>query len=188
MATDALDSRLRALEDEFFYQVDLKLGEQLREKTLREGKRKRLSEIIQVTDEASLDELIDQGIDEETVAVLLLVPLVFVAWADGRVTEAERSAVIECVSQYSQEHTDAFVQIVEPWLQKQPSETLWGAWGAYIQALRDKSSDTVATMLGEKIMEHANRIAKASTSFLSLHRIGPDKQHALNRLRDTLKA
>ena len=186
MAFDALDTRLRALEDEFFHQVDLKLGEQLREKTLREGKRKRLRQAIPVDDETSLDELIEQGIDEQTVAVLLLVPLVFVAWADGHVTEAERKVVIDCVSQYSHEDADSFVRIIEPWLRHQPSETLWEAWQLYIKALREKSSDAVANMLGEKLMEHATRVAKASTRFLSLHRIGPEKQNALNRLRDTL--
>lgn len=187
MTADALDSRLRALEDEFFYQVDLKLGEQMREKTLREGKRKRLSESIRVHDDASLDQLIDQGIDEQTVAVLLLVPLVFVAWADGHVTAAERKTVIDCVSQYAQDDEESFVGIIEPWLKQQPSEILWDAWRAYILALRERSSGTVVAMLGEKLMEHANLVAHASTSFLTVRRIGPEKQHALDRLRDTLK-
>ncbi len=188
MTTNALDSRLRALEDEFFYQVDLKLSEQLREKALREGKRKRLSELMRVHNDATLDELIDHGIDDQTITALLLVPLVFIAWADGYVTEAERKTVIDIISKYSQHDSDAVVCIIEPWLKRQPSESLWIAWQAYLEALRARSSGTATAMLGERLLEHAKRVAEASTSFLTLHRINPDKQRALDRLKDALES
>ncbi len=187
MTTDALDSRLRALEDEFFYQVDLKLNADLREKSLREGKRERLSKVLKVQNEAALDDLIDHGIDEQTVAVLLLVPLAFVAWADGHVTEAERETVFGVISRYAKKDSAAFMRIMDPWLKSKPSDALWDAWQSYIKGLREQMSETAAAMAGEQLFEHARRVAEASTSFLSLHRIGADKQRALDKLRDALQ-
>ncbi len=91
MTTNPLNERLRAIEDEFFHEVDLKLWEQLRQNRLRDEKRLQLNKLMHVEDQAMLDELIEQGIDDESVAVLLFVPLTFIAWADGRVTDAERA-------------------------------------------------------------------------------------------------
>ncbi|WP_146530234.1 hypothetical protein [Novipirellula artificiosorum] len=183
---NALDSRLRALEDEFFRQVDIKLCEQLREQILREGKREKLTKLVSIEDQSILDELIDYGINDETVAVLLLVPLVFVAWADGHVTDAERQTVIEIVMRYSPGDRKAYLCVIEQWLDRKPSEKLWDAWKAYVQAVRKRSSGTVAAILSEKLLEHAGRVAKASTSYLNLKRIAIEKQQALARLREAL--
>lgn len=187
MNTNPLNKRLRALEDDFFRQVDLKLSEELRKNTVRAGKRERLSKLMSIHDEATLDELIDHGISEETVAAILLAPLVFVAWADGRVTDAERQTVIEIVSEYAQKDPAALVGVIEQWLDDRPSEELWDAWKSYIEALRERSSGTAMAMLSEKLLEHASRVAEASTSFLSFNRIAAEKQQALDQLRDALE-
>lgn len=187
MTTNALDNRLRALENDFFRQVDLKLSEQLRENTLRAGKRERLSKLMSIHDEATLDELIDHGISEETVAAILLAPLVFVAWADGHVTDAERQTVIEIVAAYSQKDTAKLVDVIEQWLDDKPSEELWNAWKSYIEALGECSSGVATAMLREKLLKHANRVAEASTSFLSFNRIAAEKRQALDQLRDALE-
>lgn len=187
MNTNALDKRLRALEDDFFRQVDLKLSEELRENTLRMKKRERLSNVMSIHDEATLDELIDYGINEETVAAVLLAPLVFVAWADGHVTDAERQTVIEIVSGYSHKDTAALVSVIEQWLDDKPSVELWDAWKSYIGTLRECSPGIATAMLSEKLLEHARRVAEASTSFLSFNRIAAEKQQALDQLRDVLE-
>ena len=69
---DKLETRLRSLEDEIFYQVDLKLMQKLRTDTQQEEKRQQLSKLMHVEDKATLDELIEQGIDKNSVAALLL--------------------------------------------------------------------------------------------------------------------
>lgn len=184
--TDKFEAKLRSLEDEIFYQVDLKLWEQLRANTLMEEKRQQLSKLMNVQDQGMLDELIEQGIEPETVTVLLLVPLAFVAWADGRVTDAERAKVLEIATRYAQKDSSVFVGVVKQWLKREPSEALWDAWIAYIHALREQSLGPVTEMLGEKLMEHATSVAEASNSFLSFNRINPEKQQMLDRLQKVL--
>ena len=187
MTTNALDERLRAIEDEFFYEVDLKLWKRLRENRLRDEKRQQLNKLMHVQDQAMLDELIEQGIDDESIAVLLFVPLAFIAWADGRVTDAERKTVIEIVSQYARENSDTFVAAVKKWLDRKPNDKLWDAWEAYVQVLREKSPGCVADMITDKLFDYAQRVAEVSHSFLSFNRINAEKQQALDRLQDALK-
>lgn len=187
MNTSALDTRLRAIEDEFFYQVDLKLSRALQEKSVREEKRARLSHLMCVDDAETLDDLIDYGVDEETVAVILLVPLVFVAWADGQVTELERKRVIEIVSRYVKRDSTASVILFESWLNERPDEKLWEAWKAYVGVLQERSSPTAAALLADQLLAHAQSVAEVSTGFLSRLRIAPEKQKALDRLRAALQ-
>mgnify|MGYP000464668787 CR=1 FL=1 len=56
-----------------------------------EARREALREVVQIHDRAFLDRLIAMDIGPEKALVLRLVPLVFVAWADGELSEA-RSA------------------------------------------------------------------------------------------------
>jgi hypothetical protein len=187
MTTNPLDERLRAIEDEFFYEVDLKLWEELRENRMRDEKRQQLNKLMHVEDQAMLDELIEQGIDDESVAVLLFVPLAFIAWADGRVTDAERKTVIEIVTQYAPENSETFVTAVKKWLVRKPDEKLWDAWQAYVHVLREQSPRCVADMITDKLFDYARRVAEVSHSFLSFNRINPEKQQALDRLENALK-
>jgi len=187
MITNALDGRLRALEDEFFRQVDLKLAAQLRENILRDEARNRLASLVNIDDTDVLDELLKHGINDETVPVLLLVPLVFVAWSDGRITDAEKETVSRIVSRYLEKDSLKVMQLIDKWLDRKPSEKLWDAWKAYTRALQEQSSGTVWAILREKLLEHANRVAEASTNYLSFKRICAEKQKALARLEKALK-
>ena len=187
MSSDALDDRLRALEDEFFYEVDLKLWEDLRKNRVRDEKRQQLNKLMHVEDQVMLDELIEQGIDDESVAVLLFVPLAFIAWADGRVTDAERKTVIEIVTKYARENSNTYLPAIKKWLDRKPDEKLWDAWQAYVNVLREQSPRCVADMITDKLFDYAQRVAEVSHSFLSFNRINAEKQQALDRLENALK-
>jgi hypothetical protein len=185
---DKLETRLRSLEEEIFYQVDLKLMEKLRTDTQQEEKRQQLSKLMHVEDKATLDELIEQGIDQNSVAALLLVPLAVVAWADGRITDEERSTVIDIAAKYAKEDSGPFIDVVKHWLKREPSEALWNAWLTYVRTLREQSLGPATEMLSEKLIDHARKVAEASHSFLSFKRINAEKQQALDRVCDALRS
>jgi hypothetical protein len=187
MTSDALDRRMRALEDEFFHRVDLKLMQKLHDDRVQEEKREQLKQLMQVTDEAILDELLAQGIDDKSVAVLLVVPLAYIAWADGHVTDSEHKMVFTIASEYATPGSDAWAKIVREWLRHEPSEKLWDAWHAYIEVLRERSPRLVSELLAETLLEHARCVAEVSDSFLSFRRHNSEKQAALEKLQDALK-
>ncbi|MDX1389576.1 MAG: hypothetical protein R3344_10330, partial [Acidobacteriota bacterium] len=87
---DAVD-----LEEAFFAKENARLLRELRKKTEKEEQRERLRRVVSIRDDAFLDKLIELGIGPETVLTLRLIPLVFVAWADGSMDDRERDAILK---------------------------------------------------------------------------------------------
>src|SRR5690242_3342880 len=81
---EILRDRERALEDEFFRREDQRLLEHLGALRVAASTREALAKASGITDPVLLDMLVAHGIKAETVAALSFVPLLEVAWADGR--------------------------------------------------------------------------------------------------------
>jgi tellurite resistance protein len=60
------------------------------------------------------------GVDRRTLRALPLLPLVQVAWADGRVQPAERGLILEVASRYGL--GGAEVKLLDRWLEKRPED------------------------------------------------------------------
>jgi hypothetical protein len=79
--------------DAFFHEQDQKLRQAFRERMEKVDRRTQLAQVTGIQDEAVLDRLIELKIEPETIAAMAVVPLVAVAWADGKVQEEERKAI-----------------------------------------------------------------------------------------------
>src|SRR5262245_6103979 len=93
MSTAALSSRHRAYEERHCQQIERERIETLRQLADENAQRRTLSEETGVADPASLTELLALGYTRETLALLHLVPLVQVAWADGQVSDREQQLI-----------------------------------------------------------------------------------------------
>ena len=78
-------SQQSILIDAVFYNRDKQLMEAFRERLDQLERRQQLQHVSDIRDEALLDRLLGLGITAESLAALGLVPLVWVAWADGEV-------------------------------------------------------------------------------------------------------
>ena len=132
---DAIHDRGRAMEDEFFHRVDEELRKKLRESMEREEKRQQLISATGFQDEELVDLLLDGGFEPATVAALVLIPAVFVAWADGSVTPNEHHAVMSAALQRGLEDQPMAMKMVDGWLQSHPPRALWKLWKEYSVAL-----------------------------------------------------
>ncbi len=177
---DALHQRGKALEDEYFHRVDQKLAEELRRKLHRDEDRQRLAAATGFTDEQLLDQLLDAGFDTPSMASLALVPLVFVAWADGSVTPQERQKVLsEALHRGIMNQPDAS-KLVEGWLAHRPPQSLWKLWGEYAEAVRDSIAPTLADLLGNAIMRASTDVAEASSAGFGQGKISRAERDVLN--------
>ncbi len=95
MAKGGFSGRSSELEEKFFRERDMQLLLALREKTAAEERRKSLAETSGITHDGLLEKLERLGVTGQTLAALLLAPLIEVAWADGTLHEKERLAVME---------------------------------------------------------------------------------------------
>ena len=89
--SDFLDPLRLAHEEEYFQRHNHELIAKLRERQATEAAAVGLKDATGVQDDALIEHLARLGVTRETVAVLHLMPLLEVAWADGVIQDEERA-------------------------------------------------------------------------------------------------
>lgn len=177
-----LHDRKAGLEEAFFVQHNRDLQRRLQEKVARENTAELLRQESGIDDETTLGELVDLGITAETLAALSLVPLVQVAWADGRIQEAEREALLEAAGAAGIDaESDAF-ELLTGWLDEQPSPQMLEAWEEYVRALLTSCSDGSRDALRAVTLGRAESVAQAAGGVLGIGKIAASERAVLDRL------
>ena len=164
---DFLDERRRSLEEEFFHRENQRLLDQLRQDMQREETLRALSEASGIRNPALLERIADLGVTPETVAALSLVPLVEVAWADGKLDDREKEAILKA-SRSELPEGGASYRLLESWLERRPQAKLRKAWRHYIQGLAQELDPAEREALRTDLLGRARHMAEASGGFLGL--------------------
>jgi hypothetical protein len=165
---DRLDNAGRALEDRFFKEQDRILVEKQRELRQMEETKQALTAVSGITNAAVLQKLIDLKIRPEILASLAVVPLVEVAWADGRIEDKERAAIMEASAKGGLVKGSPDYQILERWLARKPEPALLEAWTHYVQGLCEQMGPEEREVLRRDLIDRARRVAVAAGGFLGL--------------------
>jgi tellurite resistance protein len=97
----------------------------MRERAALQEVAQALADKLRLDDTELLRGVVELGLTSETGAAILLAPLVQVAWAEGKVTPAEREVVLEAArSRGVLPGTPPYAQI-EAWLRERPSDALF---------------------------------------------------------------
>ncbi len=163
-----LAERRQALEEEFFRRREQALIEKLREQEQRRQLREALAEASGIQDAATLDRLIDAGIQPRTLAPLALVPLVEVAWADGSIAAREREAIVRAAEAAGLHKGSAGYGLLESWLEEKPEPKLRQLWEEYVRALSQSLDPQARQRLRDEVMGRARAVAEAAGGFLGL--------------------
>ncbi len=166
MSDDFLGERRKALEDSFFAKQNQKLMEEMQARKQAETQRQALEVASGIHDEAVLEALVAAGISPETLAALSLVPLVAVAWADGKLDSRERSALLDAAAEAGLPRDGVAHRLLESWLAERPSSEVLETWKAYIGALRETLDSVVLAGLRQELLDLARRVAQASGGLL----------------------
>lgn len=176
--------RERSLEAEFFARQSEELKRKLREKHEREQEREDLRRIAVITDEATIDRMIELGIGADTWAAISLVPLVEVAWANGNVDAKEHRAVLAAAEANGVMPGSPSHEMLERWLEHRPDGRLLQAWGEYIVELCAALTPEEKHRLRDELLERARTIADQTGGFLGLgDRISAEEKVVLSELR-----
>lgn len=183
MADDFLGDRKKALEESFFAKENSRLLERIRAdsetKTAVEG----LKDISGITDEEVLTHLAEMRITPDTWTAISLVPLVEVAWADGKVDDKERKAVMSAAEANGVLPSSPSYELLESWLVRRPDGRLLDAWGEYIVELCATFGSAEKAAVKEKILGRAREVAQATGGFLGLgSKIAPEEEVVLHEL------
>ena len=178
----SLEKRGRALEDEFFYRVDKQLAEQLRARLLTEQRKAALSRICGLTDEVILDALVAANITNESFVALTLVPLMRVAWADGRIEAAERAAIMQAAAKGHCPEGSVGYALLSSWLDEAPSDRLYEAWQAYTHVLCAQMTEDARNKLRDQVVGGAREVAESAGGILGIHKISSQEEAVLEEI------
>lgn len=158
----------RTLVDAFFHAKDQQLLEEFRKRLEKKDRRAQLAAASGIDDEAVLDRLIELDISPETLAAMTVVPLIQVAWADGKVQPEERKAIIQAARDAGVQPRDGHYPLLEYWLDEKPSPEMLEAWEHYIRALCQRLTPEENADLKRDVMTLARKVAQAAGGILGL--------------------
>jgi hypothetical protein len=183
MSEGILDDRRKALEEEFFARQNQRLLRELQETTAAQERLEALAAASGITDPAVLQGLATIGLDSDTVAALTLVPLIEVAWADGRLESKEQSALLAAAEQAGLRKGSPGYLLLAEWAKERPSPQILAAWKAYVVALSSTLDAQAKQALKQDLLGRARAVAEATGGFLGLgSRISSAEQAVLTEL------
>ncbi len=119
---EGLANRGRSLEEEFFLKRNAQLiAEQKKLEHMKQNKES-LAAVSGIKNEKILNKLVELEISPTILASLMILPLVEVAWADGNLSEKEKSAILGDISKGDATHGDLDPRLLEAWLKEKPSD------------------------------------------------------------------
>lgn len=187
MPTGSLEERRKALEESFFQKFNEELREKLKAEREHEENRDQLARASGIRDPATLDALLKLGIQAGTVAALSLVPLVAVAWADGKLDDKERAAVLGAAEEAGLGPDSVAHQLLDGWLAVRPSRQLLEAWLHYVEALGEALEADERAAFKEDVLSRTRDVAESSGGFLGLgRRISGPEQAILDKIEGAL--
>jgi hypothetical protein len=156
--------------------------------TLLASERRSMAAILGIgEDDPAIDALHAIGFRPSTVALLDLLPLVELAWADGRVSPRERQAVTGAAARRRDVGGSAHTQL-GVWLQLRPAESLFHAGRRILGSILSRIDARAADRL-------RSRLATETALFVSPHGgllgtepdVSDDLRRVLHRLRADIR-
>jgi hypothetical protein len=179
----ALGDRRKALEEQFFTKHNEQLRQQLRESQEKQASRDALARVAGEAHPEVLDKLVELGISPETWAALEIVPLIEVAWADAKLEEKERSAVIKAAEANGITADSPSHALLEDWLRHRPDGRLLAAWAEYVVGLCANLDAAQKEALRDEMLGRARTVAEAAGGFLGLgSKISREEEVVLQQL------
>ena len=182
MTRDTMDERRGALEDEFFHKQDQQKLAQMKDKLSSQATKDELRKVSGMTDDEVLDKLVTLGLSGKTVAALSLVPLIYVAWADGAIQDNERDAILHGAAGKGLESGSPGYELLSSWLDKKPDDSLFDAWEGYIGSLTAQLNDEQTRLLKKQVLNFASLVAGSAGGFLGMGKVSGSEEKALARI------
>ena len=113
-------------------------------------------------------QLVDLGFGAEMVGVFSLIPLVYVAWADGDVSSAERNSILEIAKNRGASEESEGYAFLQALLERKPRDDFFETCLRTLKALYDQLQDEEAETARQDLVSLSLMVANASGGFLGL--------------------
>jgi hypothetical protein len=184
---DGITDHIRAREDEHFRKKDRELIEKLRRADADAKANRALEQQTGIHDPVMLHELRSLGFSPETIALLPLVPMLQVAWANARINDAERTMIVNLARTRGIAAGSAADHQLTDWLEHRPSEDTFHKADRLIRAIIDSPGGGALHLSGDELIALCDRIAHASGGILGIGRVSREEREALAEIAAAIK-
>jgi hypothetical protein len=150
----------------------------------------RLKAQIGAADTEILDDLKDLGYSQEVVALIHLVPLLQVAWAEDKVTNRERELILETARLRGIDKDSASYARLAEWLQTRPSDDFFERTLRVISALVDQMPSEERKNQKRELLAYSTKVAETSGGLLSTlglsNKVSDKEREVLESIADAL--
>ena len=182
--SDGITDDVRHREEEYFRKRDRELIERMREAATRAESRKELESASGIHDPALLQDLEALGFTPETIGLLPLVPVLQVAWAEGGVSTAERTMIVNLARARGITAGSAADHQLTNWLDHRPSGDTFDKAGRLISAMLESSGGTTSA---DDLIKYCEQIAAASGGVFGIGKVSAEERAALEQIASQLK-
>jgi hypothetical protein len=184
---DGITGDVRSREEEYFRRKDRELVEKLRQAAEADASRQAWERTSGIHDPVMLQELEALGFTPDTVSLLPLVPIVQVAWAEGGVSDDERTLIVKFARGRNIREGSRADQQLSAWLEERPSEAVFVRATRLIRAMLDHPEGQTGSWSIDELIHHCEEIAEASGGLLGFHKISAEERTLLGRIQSALK-
>ena len=185
---DGLAKISHVIENEYFGRKDRELVEKIRRSAAAAQARSDLGRVTGLDDPQLVQELQDLGFTVDTVALLPIVPVIEMAWAEGGITKAERELIVALVRSRGIESGSAADLQLTQWLTDRPAEAVFAGARRLTRAMLDSGSAQTADLKADDLVKYCAEIASASGGLLGIGRISASERSLLSRIAADLHA
>jgi len=173
---------IRPMEDMFFFKREQSLLKARRELEQLKETKENLARVSGIRNDELLEKLIALNVRPETLASLLAIPLVEVAWADGDMHEKERTELLKHTERSSKKGFAINHELIEVWLSQKPDPALMDAWVHYVRTLSSQLNETERQALKKDVLTDARAVAEAAGGFMGFGRLSDSERSVLSKL------
>ncbi len=134
--------------------------------------------LLVLTDGVLIGRLVEFGVTGSVAAALTLVPVIEVAWADGKIQQAEKDAVLGGSGECGIAAPEC-EELLAHWLSTRPQPSLFAAWTEYVRTLGRVMSEGEIAQLQEEIVDLTRAVAKAAGGIMGFGRISGAEEKVL---------
>ena len=189
MSDEFLGDRKKALEESFFAKENERLLERMRDEKAKLAAKDALAEASRIQDDAVLDRLVELEIGPDTWTALSLIPLVEVAWADGRMDPREREAILRGATETGIPEGSWSYRLLRIWTVDPPAPELFEVWEEFIGSLAAKLGTEERAEFRRKLVGRSREVAEAAAGLLGTGpRVSESEARVLRRLDEAFEA
>lgn len=156
-----LDECMNELANSFCLDEQQHVLDRLRARRERNFTRQELARICGVRDEGFLDKLAHHTCPER-LAMLVFVPLLVVAWADGDISSRERGIILDAAKEFGIHRGSPAFNLLGHWLAEKPTLKLRESWVAYVRALSCELCTRDRQNLANRLLSYARELSDLS--------------------------